>query len=66
MIGRGYNDRTLNEGEVCEIVAAAFAEHDVTGKRVLFIVPDSTRSAPMGLMFRIFYDAIGELVSALD
>ena len=35
----------------------------MTGKRVLFITPDATRSAPMPMMFRIFYDAIGEQVA---
>jgi nickel-dependent lactate racemase len=66
LIGKGYTDRTLTESEVREIVSAAFAAHDVTGKRVLFITPDATRSAPMPLMFRIFYEAIGEQVAALD
>ncbi len=65
-IGKGYLDRTLTESEVREIVAQAFAAHDMTGKRVLFITPDSTRSAPMDMMFRVFYDAIGDQVAALD
>ncbi|MFN2285127.1 MAG: lactate racemase domain-containing protein [Anaerolineae bacterium] len=65
-IGKGYADRTLTEGEVREIVTQAFAAHDMTGKRVLFITPDSTRSAPMDMMFRVFYDAIGDKVAALD
>ena len=66
MIGKGYTDKTLTEADVRDLVAQAFAAHDVTGKRVLFITPDATRSAPMGLMFRSFYDIIGEQVSALD
>jgi nickel-dependent lactate racemase len=66
LIGKGYADKTLTEAEARELVAAAFSEYDVTGKRVLFITPDSTRSAPMPMMFRVFYDAIGENVAALD
>jgi nickel-dependent lactate racemase len=66
MIGKGFIDRILDETEVRRIVAAAFVEHDVTGKRVLFITPDATRSAPMPLMFRVFYDAIGEKAAELD
>ena len=66
MIGKGYTDRTLTEVEVREIVAQAFAQHDMTGKRVLFITPDGTRSAPMDMMFRVFYDVIGDKVAALD
>lgn len=65
-IGKGYVDRTLTGVEVREIVAQAFAEHDMSGKRVLFITPDSTRSAPMDMMFRVLYDAIGDKVAALD
>jgi nickel-dependent lactate racemase len=65
-IGKGYTDRTLSEAEVREIVAQAFTEHDVTGKRVLFITPDATRSGPLDMMFRVFYDAIGEKAAALD
>jgi len=65
-IGTGYTDRTLTEAEIRQIVAQAFAEHDMAGKRVLFITPDATRSAPMDVMFRVFYDAIGEQVDAID
>jgi len=66
LIGKGYTDRTLTETEVRELVAQAFAAHDMTGKRVLFITPDATRSAPLPLMFRVFYEAIGEQAAALD
>jgi nickel-dependent lactate racemase len=66
VIGEGYTDRTLTETQVGDIVAQAFAEHDMTGKRVLFITPDGTRSAPMAMMFRVFHDALGDKVAALD
>jgi nickel-dependent lactate racemase len=66
MIGRGYTDKSLTEIEVFSLVAAAFSKHDVAGKRVLFIVPDATRSAPMPMMFRIFHEVIGDEVAALD
>jgi len=65
-IGKGYTDRPLTETEVREIVTQAFDRHDMTGKRVLFITPDATRSAPMPMMFRVFYDTIGDQVAALD
>jgi nickel-dependent lactate racemase len=65
-IGKGYTDKTLTEAEVRDIVAQAFARHDMTGKRVLSITPDGTRSAPMPMMFRVFYDALGDKVAALD
>jgi nickel-dependent lactate racemase len=65
-IGKGYTDRSLTEAEVREIVTQAFARHDMTGKRVLLITPDATRSAPMPMMFRVFYDALADRVAALD
>jgi nickel-dependent lactate racemase len=65
-IGKGYTDRRLTEADVRAIVTQAFAKHDMTGKRVLFITPDGTRSAPMPMMFRVFYDALGDKVAALD
>jgi nickel-dependent lactate racemase len=65
-IGKGTTDRTLTEAEIREIVAQAFAENDMTGKRVLFLTPDATRSAPMDVMFRVLYDEIGEKAAAID
>ena len=66
IIGKGCTARSLTEAEVREVVTRAFDAHDMTGKRVLFITPDATRSAPMPMMFRIFYDAIGAKAAALD
>ena len=65
-IGVGYTDRCLSKGEARDILAQAFAEHDMTGKRVLLITPDATRSAPMPMMFRLFYEALADKVAALD
>ena len=65
-VGKGYTDRSLTETEVREVVDQAFAEHDLTGKRVLLITPDGTRSAPMPMMFRVLYDALASQVAALD
>jgi len=33
---------------------------------VLIIIPDSTRTAPIPQMFRLFYEALGKDVAALD
>ncbi len=35
-------------------------------KRVLLVVPDSTRTAPIGLLFRAIFAALGERTSAFD
>jgi nickel-dependent lactate racemase len=66
MIGKGYEDKFLTETEVRELMAQALAQADLAGKRVLIITPDSTRTAPLPQMFRLFYEFLGEEVAALD
>jgi len=66
MIGKGYEDKFLTEAEVRELMSPALAQADLTGKRVLIITPDSTRTAPLPQMFRLFYEYLGEEVAALD
>ena len=56
----------LSAAEVQQIVAAALGPLGLANQRVLLIVPDSTRTAPVGLLFRTIFDAIGSSVRALD
>ena len=64
--GKGYEDRFLNEAEIREVMSAALAQTRLAGKRVLIIIPDSTRTAPIPQMFRLFYEYLGDSVAALD
>jgi len=48
------------------LMSAAFAKVDLNGKRVLVIIPDSTRTAPLPLFFRLFHDLLWGHVKALD
>ncbi len=57
---------TLGEDEVRGLVAGALDVLGLAGKRVLLIVPDSTRTAPIGLMFRVIHDLLGGTVQNLD
>jgi len=66
MIGKGYEDKYLTEAEIRELMAQALTQADLSGKRVLIITPDSTRTAPLPQMFRLFYEYLGEEVAALD
>ena len=59
-------DRELTAAETAEVVAAALPPTDYRGQRVLLIVPDSTRTAPVGLMFRTIHQQIGGVTKALD
>jgi nickel-dependent lactate racemase len=66
IVGRGSTDRFLGEGEVRELTLESLAGADLDGKRVLVIIPDSTRTAPIPLFFRLFHQALSDRVAALD
>ena len=65
-IQRINHDGFLSNEEIYDVVQEACATMAVDGKRVLFIVPDQTRSMPMPLMFRALYDALHERVAKMD
>src|SRR5262245_22666394 len=54
MTGAGFTDRFLNADETREIVRASLDSLHLAGKRVLFIIPDGTRTMPMPLFFGLF------------
>ncbi len=45
MIGKGSEDRYLADDDIRELCAEAFREHDLTGQRVIVLIPDGTRTA---------------------
>ncbi|MBC7317586.1 MAG: DUF2088 domain-containing protein, partial [Chloroflexi bacterium] len=53
---QGYTDRFLTLDEARGIFERGLAEIGVRGKRLLFIIPDSTRSGPMPFCFRTLTD----------
>jgi len=56
----------LSEQELSDFVHEACASMAVDGKRVLFIIPDGTRSMPMPLMFRALHEALHGRVAQMD
>jgi nickel-dependent lactate racemase len=66
MIGNGSTTQTLAPDQVQQFVAAALDPLALDGKRVLVIIPDSTRTAPIPLMFRLLHQQIGKQVARLD
>lgn len=66
MIGKGYTDNVLTETDIRELMSQALAQVDLSGRRVLIIIPDGTRTAPIPQMFRLFYEYLGDEVAALD
>ena len=65
-IGQGYEDGYLSEAEVRALMAEALAAHPLDGKRVLILIPDATRTAPIPMMFRLFHEQLTGRVAALD
>ena len=66
VIGKSYTKRTLSEIEVFKLCSEAFETKRVDGKRLLFIIPDHTRTAPIDMIFKIIYDLLSDRVKALD
>jgi nickel-dependent lactate racemase len=64
-------ERQTKEGSVGfrqarETVGEFFARNDYTGKRILVLIPDNTRSGPIGEIFKIIYDFVGPKAKAID
>jgi nickel-dependent lactate racemase len=64
--GTGYENGVLSEVEIRQITAEALSRAKLDGKRVLILIPDGTRTAPIPLMFRLFHELLGGTVAVLD
>lgn len=51
---------------VLERIVEACPLADYRGRKVLMIVPDGTRTAPVGLMFHTIHEHLGDVTEALD
>src|SRR6266508_639290 len=56
----------LARESVAEVVGQACPAKDYRDKKVLLIVPDGTRSAPVGLLFQTLHRQMGEVAKAFD
>src|SRR5213592_3383821 len=72
VVGKGSTTATLTTEDIQELLASADEELlvgaglDPAHKRVLVIIPDGTRTAPVPLMFRLLYEQFGQKVAQLD
>jgi len=66
MIGKGSPQHLLTEAEVGGLISEFAERESLVGKRVLAIIPDHTRSAPLGLFFRRLYDILAQKPGLLD
>src|ERR1051326_5208792 len=56
----------LPPGHVADVIAKTCAVEAYRSKRVLVIVPDGTRTAPVGLLFQTLHRLIGGVTKSLD
>ena len=59
-------DRPLVESEIRQILAQGLDGLRFAGRRVLVVIPDSTRTAPIPLMYRLLHEVLGPHVKVLD
>lgn len=65
-IGLGAVDRYLSDDEVRSVTAEFFNTWDLSGKRVLVLIPDGTRTMPMPLFFKLIFESLHGKTAALD
>jgi lactate racemase len=63
---KGSVEQVLNSDDIEQVLARSFERMDLDRKRVLVIIPDGTRTAPIPLLFRLLYQSIGKRVAQLD
>src|SRR5579875_44030 len=66
LLGAGSTSEPLTETQVSDLLQRAFEPLALTGKRVLIIIPDGTRSAPLPLFFRLLNEHLYGRVAQLD
>jgi nickel-dependent lactate racemase len=66
ILGKGSKDTPLKENEIRQIVAQGLDSFGIGNKKVLVIIPDSTRTCPLPLMFDAVCSHLKGKVAKLD
>jgi lactate racemase len=66
VIGKGLTDAFLKNEDIEEFLQQAFIKWDMTGQKVLVVVPGSTRTLPMPLFFRLIHDGLAPKAKSID
>src|SRR5262245_29887716 len=66
LIGKICEEGSLPESETRSLMQLALDEAQLDDKRVLIIIPDRTRTAPIPLMFKLFCELLSRRVRKLD
>lgn len=57
---------TLSTVELVERIRSVLSASEFAGKRVMLVIPDATRTAPLPLLFETVHAAIGDAAAKLD
>jgi nickel-dependent lactate racemase len=66
LYGRGSMEKRLSSKDVRDVCEATLTDLPLDGKRVLVLIPDHTRHAPIDLFFHVLSDLLQARVSVLD
>ncbi|OHB63400.1 MAG: hypothetical protein A2Y76_13920, partial [Planctomycetes bacterium RBG_13_60_9] len=66
IVERQNKDGVVDYRQASEAVSEFFARNDYRGQRVLVIIPDNTRSGPIGEVFKLLYEHLGPQAKAVD
>ena len=59
VIERQNKETCVDFEQAHEAVGEFFSKNDRAGKRIQLIIPDNTRSGPIGEIFKIIYEFLG-------
>lgn len=58
--------KNLKVNEIRQILSKTIGQRALSGKKIIVIIPDNTRSGPAGLFFRQLYELLWKKVKSLD
>jgi nickel-dependent lactate racemase len=66
LAAEGRTGSYLREDRVRELMLRALEQVELEDKRILVVIPDSTRTAPIPQFFRLFHELLASKAAALD
>ncbi len=66
VFGWGNTDRVMTDVEAFNILEQTFVHWDLKGKRLLVLLPDGTRTAPIPMLFRTLCELLYSTTARLD
>ncbi len=64
--GYGSTTELLSEQKITELAAQGLGLYQFSGKKILVVIPDHSRTAPIDVMFRTVYNLLADKVKLLD